>query len=89
MTEQPTVKNCPFCGRVIDITDLDTLYPDGVGWQYDDATGSTSYCDFREVDDAFWCYVLVCNPALGGCGAEMHADTRSQVIERWNCRAGD
>lgn len=82
MTE---IKPCPFCGHPVDLDDRDTLYPDGVGWQYR-KNGLKSYHHFSEVPPEQWCYVLCCVEKAGGCGAEMHGDTAQECIDKWNRR---
>lgn len=75
------MKTCPFCGKEVDLSDPDTLYPDGIGWLFDEKLGFKTYHNFRDVPKTNWCYQLMC-----GCGAEMHGDTRQEVIDKWNRR---
>jgi hypothetical protein len=78
------MKPCPFCGHEVDLENGDTLYPSSVGWK-DNAFGR-SYHSFREVPQEQWCYSMYCPTTSGGCGCEMSADTKEEVIEKWNKR---
>ena len=86
MTE---LKPCPFCGKVPDLDDPDTLYPIGVYWYPDGDYGQTySTQKFNHIGVAGTpCYKLVCDILFGGCGAEMHGDSKQEVIEKWSRRA--
>jgi len=79
-----TIPPCPFCGKEIDINDPDTLYPNGFAWEYDEELECRTYHETRHLRQSNidqWCYGLHCE-----CGAEMHGDTREQVIESWSAR---
>ena len=80
------VKPCPFCGHVVDLDDPDTLYPNGTGWKLNEKNNMRSYHNFREVPQEQWCYSLNCVTTAGGCGAEMHADSKEDAIKQWNKR---
>lgn len=75
---------CPFCGRLPDIDDGDTLYPSGTGWKLDD--GFRHYVNFREVPADQWCYLMNCTESSGGCGAEMSGDSAAEAVSKWNQR---
>ena len=84
------VKKCPFCGFAVDITNPDTFHPNGLGWivtdgfvQYD----MKQYVSHREVPKEQWCYVLRCPEIYGGCGAEIHGDSKQECLDKWNKRA--
>jgi hypothetical protein len=75
---------CPFCGKPVDLEDHDTLYPSGTGWR-DDENGRT-YQRYNQVPKEQWCWKLVCNELSGGCGAEIHGDSRQEALAKWNTR---
>jgi hypothetical protein len=77
------MKDCPFCGKKVDLDDPDTLYPNGIGWKFNEELQCRTYHKFSEVPKEQWCYSLHCSV---GCGVEMHGDTREEAIERWNKR---
>lgn len=78
--------HCPFCGMIPDPEeDEDCLYPSGTGWR-DRPNGLREYLDFRMVPRSNWCYTLHCVQHHGGCGAEMHGDSRQEAIDKWNKR---
>lgn len=83
------MKACPFCGMAVDLDDEDTLYPSGTGWKFDEELGMRTYHRFSEVPKEQWCYTLHCVVHYGGCGAEMHADSRQEAIDQWNRRVKD
>jgi hypothetical protein len=33
------------------------------------------------------CYEMHCSVQAGGCGAEMHGDSKEEVLSKWNTRA--
>jgi hypothetical protein len=68
--------------------DPDTCYPTGTGWKIfkNGEDEMRSYHNFRDVPKEQWCYSLHCLPHAGGCGAEMHGDSKEEVIENWNRR---
>lgn len=78
---------CPFCGRDVDMEDQDTLYPSGTGWMFNEELQMRTYHRMHEVPKGQWCYVMHCPVQSGGCGAEMHGDTRSDALNKWNTRA--
>ena len=78
------MRTCPFCGSKINADDLDTLYPSGTGWKEED--GHRHYVSVYEVPREQWCYKIVCQEHYGGCGAEMHGDSITEVKEKWNKR---
>lgn len=84
-------KPCPFCGKAINLDDEDTLYPDGIGWidHWEEDYDYRSYVSALEVPKEQWCYKIVCNQIYGGCGAEIHSDSKEEVIEKWEKRAYD
>jgi hypothetical protein len=79
------LKPCPFCGHELDITDGDSLYPNGMGWK--DEGEYRSYHRGIEVPKEQWCYAAGCSELSGGCGAEVSGDNRQEAIDKWNARA--
>lgn len=76
---------CPFCGTIPDLDNPDTLYPSGVGWKHVD--NHIEYCSALEVPPDQWCYSIHCVQTSGGCGAEMHGDSKQDTINRWSKRS--
>jgi len=77
---------CPFCGKKIDLSDMDTLYPSGLYW-VDDVRGIRHYLSSAqrtEYSHPVWS--LNCAEVSGGCGAELCGDTKDEVLEKWNRR---
>lgn len=70
---------CPFCGKKLDLLNPDTIYPSGVYWIDDKLVGYHIYSKYRE-QGSNSCYVINCLPTIGGCGAEMHGDTKEETI---------
>ena len=83
------VKTCPFCGYAVDVTDPDTLYPTGLGWKigFTDIDDVKHYVSHRKVPKEQWCYVLRCPEIYGGCGAEIHGDSKQECLDKWNKRS--
>jgi hypothetical protein len=79
------LKPCPFCGRELDITDGDSLYPNGMGCK--DEGEYRSYHKGMEVPKEQWCYAAGCSELSGGCGAGVSGDNRQEAIDKWNARA--
>ena len=80
------LKPCPFCGKVPDLEDPDTLYPNGTGWKV--TKGFRHYVSFRDVQKEQWCYTLHCVTTSGGCGAEVSGDSAEEAISKWEKRHG-
>ena len=78
---------CPFCGMAVDLEDHDTLYPSGCGWKFDESLQMRTYHGCHEVPHEQWCYGMHCPTNAGGCGAEMHGDSRAEALAKWNKRA--
>jgi len=77
---------CPFCGKAVDLGDPDTLYPDGFGWKDDDELGFRTYHKYNEVPKDQWCWGMNCPTNSGGCGAEIHGDSKQEALDAWNKR---
>ena len=87
---------CPFCGKDLNsksyYTDInEILHPSGTVWRtiFDDGD-STPIIEYdfyknREESDNL-CYQINCPEIYGGCGAEMHGDSKDEVIAKWNTR---
>ena len=80
-----TMKDCPFCGKAVDMDNPDTLYPNGTGWKLR-YNGITTYHSFREVPQEQWCYSIHCVLTSGGCGVEMVGNSKQECIDKWNNR---
>jgi hypothetical protein len=78
---------CPFCSRLPDIDDGDTLYPNGSGWK-DRIGGYRSYHRRTEVPKEQWCYGMNCTETSGGCGAAISGDSAEEALAKWNRRPG-
>lgn len=76
---------CPFCGRKVDEDLDDTLYPTGHGWL--EEGGHRHYVSYREAPKDQWCWQMLCPEVGGGCGVEIHGDSRDEAIAKWNRRA--
>ena len=82
------IKPCPFCGYQIDITDEDTLYPDGTYW-YDVPEFGRVYKNINDLDLSISygrCWGIHCQPIYGGCGASIDGDSEEEVIAKWQSR---
>lgn len=81
------VKDCPFCGRAADMKDHDTLYPNGIYIRNDKELGFyyVSHRERKPTDAA--CYGMHCPGPSGGCGAEIHGDSKAAAVAAWNRRA--
>ena len=80
------MKNCPFCGHIVDMDNPDTLYPNGTGWEIR-PNGMTSYHSFRDVPKEQWCYSIHCPTTAGGCGVEISGNSVQECIDKWNRRS--
>ena len=76
---------CPFCGKKVDKNLVDTLYPTGRGWIEEGRL--RYYVSYREAPKEQWCWQMRCPEVSGGCGAEIHGDSRSEVMAKWNTRS--
>jgi len=80
-------KPCPFCGKAVDLDDPDTLYPTGTCWRFDEELEMRTYhgMNKKQPGDGM-CYKMHCPVCAGGCGAEIHGDTREEALALWNRR---
>lgn len=85
--EQSALLPCPFCGHKVDLSDMDTLYPNGTLWRFNSELGMRTYHGFNDRQDGdSMCYVMNCPSQAGGCGAEVNGDSREEAIAAWNRR---
>lgn len=78
---------CPFCGWAPSPDDdlIDVVYPSGTMWrQKGNFRTYHSYSERQEGDQ--FCWNVVCNESMGGCGAEMYGDSKEEAISKWNRR---
>ena len=78
---------CPFCGKKPDLEDPDTLYPSGIFWAWNEELGMRVYRRFKEReegDQPSW--LMHCTEIAGGCGVEIHGDTKEEALSKWNRR---
>lgn len=77
---------CPFCGWSSDPDDLeDVVYPSGTMWR--EVGGRRTYFSYKERQDGDnFCFVVVCNESMGGCGAEIFGDSEQEAVNKWNRR---
>jgi len=75
---------CPFCGKPVDLTDEDTLYQSGSGWKFDEDLQMRTYHRINEVPKEQWCYGMHCPEPAGGCGAEIHGDSKDEALAKWS-----
>lgn len=84
------MKPCPFCGKRMDETDVDTVYPSGFGWidHWEENYDYREYVSVLSVPlpKEQWCYQVVCQTHQGGCGAQISGDSKIEAIENWNRR---
>ena len=79
------MKPCPFCGKEVDLTDPDVLYPSGIYWT--ERNGYKYYHGRDELtDNSHKVMTLECPEGSGGCGISMMADSKEEVFEKWNRR---
>ena len=77
---------CPFCGKAVDLEDNDTLYPSGTGWKFDEELQMRTYHNLRKVPKEQWCWGMHCPEPAGGCGAEIHGDSKQEALAKWSKR---
>jgi hypothetical protein len=80
------LKPCPFCSKVLDPDNPDTIYPSGIYWR--ETEYGRCYVSHKErLETDGKCMQIVCNESQCGCGAEMHGDSVEEVVDKWNRRA--
>lgn len=79
---------CPFCGKKVDLTDEDTIYPSGIYWRvFDEESSMRSYHSDRDcLGTDGVCYAMHCPIPSGGCGAETMGDSKREALAAWNRR---
>lgn len=79
---------CPFCGRASNIHDSETLFPTGARWRETDI-GRIYHRQLDGKDSDGWVWGMHCPESYGGCGAEIHGDTKDEALAKWNRRASN
>jgi hypothetical protein len=87
------VGDCPFCGFRFPKDLIDNVYPSGICWILEE-DGRKHYVRRSDLDkprkrkfkDSGPCYDVVCQESMGGCGAQISADSREEAIKKWNRR---
>lgn len=78
---------CPFCGKKPDLEDPDTLYPSGIYWRWDKELDMRTYHRHKEkIDGDLPSWLMHCPETAGGCGVEIHGDTKEEILSKWNKR---
>ena len=85
------MKNCPFCGRKMELYSLNNVYPSGFYWKEEHGTVTydtlgNALKEGHFVPPEQWCWKVVCAEEDGGCGAEMHGNSKVEAVEKWNTR---
>lgn len=75
---------CPFCGKLPDTEDPDTMHPSGVAWV--DRGDLRTYCTIQDTPKEQWCWLINCPESSGGCSATIYGDSQEEVVEKWNNR---
>jgi hypothetical protein len=78
-----TLLNCPFCGSELESEDADTLHK-SCSWRNRD--GYREYLTTSNPLADGFCYQINCPTIYGGCGSSISADSKEEVIEKWNTR---
>ena len=79
-----TLLNCPFCSSKLHVENPDTLHISGA-YRDDVDVGREYLTPFDPRADGF-CYEINCPTIYGGCGASISADSKEEVIRKWNTR---
>lgn len=77
---------CPFCGKRLEESDNDTVYPTGTAWA-DDVDSFRCYVSYKDAPKKQWCYGVTCQVSAGGCGANITGDSKKEAISKWNKRS--
>ena len=75
---------CPFCGKIPNLNEEDTLYPSGSIWYFNEDVQCKIYDSITEryrYKEYELCYVLNCD-----CGCSISADSKEECIDAWNRR---
>lgn len=85
--EPEEIPSCPFCGKKVDLTDYDTIYPSGTYWRYDSEIEMRTYHSFNDrlITDIA-CYTMHCPTPSGGCGARISGDSEEEALAAWSRR---
>ena len=86
------LKPCPFCGMQSELHWEDTLHPSGEAWREDTRSGVVyryyiGRNDYRGYHGL--CWDVHCAAVYGGCGATITADSKEEVIQKWNERLNE
>jgi hypothetical protein len=80
------IKPCPFCGHNPDLGNLmDSLHPTGSYWREEEGFRHYFRRDQQSPGDG-QVWTFGCLETEGGCGAEIRADSRDEVLAAWNRR---
>jgi hypothetical protein len=78
-------KPCPFCGHKVDLEEPDTVHPSGLYYRVSDGIKHyVRFSDRKEGDSP--CWVMNCGEIAGGCGVEIHGDSKEEVLGKWDRR---
>lgn len=92
-------KNCPCCGKTINLSNEDTMHIQG-GWfvhkKEPDLISYRTSSFIHDMKNMFpkkygidfgYCYVINCAESYGGCGLSISGNSKKDVLEKWNRRS--
>lgn len=78
---------CPFCGWQPPADLSDVLYPSGTYRRVDERHGFAHYVSMNQSKAGDTpCWDMHCTTNMGGCGAQISADSEAEAIAAWNRR---
>ena len=80
------LKPCPFCGKVPDMEDGDTMFPSGTFWRPHREVGRIYVGPKERLETDNACWLIRCPEVSGGCDAEIEGDSMENVVSKWNRR---